>query len=134
MRFALLALLLLPTLAAAQPQAPPPPQAPPVTFQAVRSYDDAYKTALARRVPLVLFVGGMERPVAGCEVVAVKTLTGYPAACVVVSLPSSDYLAWRATLPATATNADILKEFRPAVQSAAPVPFRFAPRASATSC
>lgn len=150
-RLSLLFLLLLPSLAAAQPQAPPPPQAPPIGADAqaalaiakvqtglvAKSYSEAYQSALRRKLPLVIFVGGMERHIPGCETVAIKTLTGYPERCVVVSVPAGDYLAWRATLPATATNAEISKaltEVRRVEQSTSPAPFRGVIRSSGGNC
>jgi hypothetical protein len=79
-------------------------------------YAAACKQAVAENVPLVVFVGVRNRQVRaygpiGCYS---ATLTGYTAPCIVVCVPDGKgWLQWRATLPASATNADILKVLTP---------------------
>jgi hypothetical protein len=71
------------------------------------TYDEAMATANNLRLRVVVSVGVQVRNIdsAKCVAVADSSFKGYPAKCVIVSNTDG---SWRATLPATATDDDIL--------------------------
>lgn len=73
-----------------------------------QDYDKAASEASKGMKPLVVFIGVDARPIAPAIVCRVQKLPGYNGPAIVVSVPGGDWLLWRATLPATATDAEIL--------------------------
>lgn len=108
------ALILTALLIGQVPQAPRPPQAPPVTKYL--DYTAGCKLAVQQDNPLITFVGCPVRnvPSYGPIPCGTSTLPGYTAPCIVVSLPDgAGWLQWRATLPATASDAEIRAALAP---------------------
>lgn len=121
-------------LALAQAQQPKKVQAAPapVLGSVPLTYGIASQTAAAVAKPLVTFIGVKSRPVAGAIVCQTVALDGYDPPCIVVSVPARDWLDWRATLPATATDADIAAAIRGERKvSQAAVPFDVPPQQAA---
>lgn len=88
----------------------------------VLPYDIGANEAVARGCPLVTFVGCPQRELHGSGTVwcHADTLPGYDNPCIVISVPHGDWLAWKATLPASATAAEILAAFKPPPALATP--------------
>ncbi len=84
-----------------------------------QTYAEASAEAIRRNVPLVVFIGHARRHIAGAVSCEVESLTGYSGPCVVVGVPASatgvpggeSAVYWRATLPRSATDAEILATF-----------------------
>ncbi len=92
-------------------------------FSTSETYTAGAAQAVATGRPLVTFLGTTPRAVVGAVVARSETLTGYDAPAVVISLPGEGWLTWRATLPATATDADIQAAIAPRAVQALPAPF-----------
>lgn len=78
-------------------------------------YNDAAAQAVREQKPLVFFYGtGYPRAVAGCVVGRQDygELAGFDAG-IIVAVPARDWLDYRTTLPATATDADIRAAIAP---------------------
>ncbi len=82
-------------------------------------YESAYAEAVHSNQPLVVGVG-CAPPAGKWGVVVVKSLEGYKAPCIVVSVPRGSDLLYRETLPPSATADDI----RRAIPAPAPLPLR----------
>lgn len=97
-------------------------------LQAFPGYYDAAAQAVKERKPLVFFYGtGYPRKVAGCVVgrqdYGVVPGLESEAGKIVVAVLAGDWLTWRASLPADATDADIKAAFAPRQVQALPAPF-----------
>src|SRR5207244_7755250 len=77
---------------------------------------DMYVTRAAQAVrdgrPLVTFLACESRAVAGALTCSAQALPGYDGPAIVIAAPGSDWLNHRATLPATATDAEIAAAIR----------------------
>lgn len=72
-------------------------------------YADGCNAALISKTPLVVFVGHIPNiEVKGVVHATVPALEGYPAKCIVVSVPEKGDLYWKATLSANATEKQVL--------------------------
>jgi hypothetical protein len=73
-------------------------------------YSEAAALAYNLTIPLVTFVGTPARQVPGAVCATRPSLEGATGPCIVVArrtVPASDWLEWSATLPVTATDAEI---------------------------
>lgn len=73
--------------------------------------------------PLVTFIGCEPRKIAGAMICQCPELTGYPTPSIMVSSPGDTPQDWRATLAASATDAEIRAAFAPKVVSQVANPF-----------
>lgn len=86
------------------------------------AYPDVHAKSIKDGKPLVVGIG-CAAPSGDWATATVTKLDGYKAPCIVVAVPRKDYQDWKATLPPTATAADVRKVLsRPEVRAA--VPFR----------
>lgn len=105
------------------PQAPPIVQPPPAR-QDWLTYSEGSAQAAKEGRPLVVFVGCPPRQVPGTLTCIATSLPGVAGPAVVIALPDGrGWLAWESTLPATATDAAILRVAGLEVRRATPVPF-----------
>ena len=74
------------------------------------TYGDAYATALRDQKPLVVFVGVPALPVEGAVACSQAKLPWHTSPGVLVARPRGDYFEWLATLPPTASAADVQRE------------------------
>lgn len=97
------------------------------------AYAEARQTAMEEKSPLVVYVGNDNRKIRSTVGVAVEAgrfaKDEYPTRCIIVSNPDG---SWRATLPATATDAEIEAALRPRV--AAPPTSFYAPPMRSGGC
>ena len=106
MEFFLISMVLL----AGKPnQAPPvevPEQAPPIIT--CMTYSEGVAEFKKTGKPLVVFVGCAARPIQGAISVRTETMQGYPARCIVASVPDGNgWLQWRETLMVGASDSEI---------------------------
>ena len=89
-------------------------------------YADGCKQSIDSGKPLVVFVGHIPTTyVQGAIHAVTPTLEGYPTNCIVVSIPDKGSAYWKATLPATATDSQILASLKTKeVATVVAVPFR----------
>lgn len=112
----MISILTVALFAFAQPVvAPRPPQAPPVAVsppKATRTYADYRSEAIAKGLPIVIFVRCPERPIAGAVTVRVDHLDGYDSGPnIVIGVPDAAVgMKWKATLERDASDAAIRRE------------------------
>lgn len=92
-----------------------PPRVPKILSETWPTYAEASTRAAKERRPLVVFVGVPARPIPGATVCNAAALVGVSGQAVVIAKPDGrGWLAWEATLPATATDAAIRAAIKPA--------------------
>lgn len=73
----------------------------------IQSYTGGIAKSVKDGKPLVVFVGCEPRPIPGMVVARRGSMAGYPAKCIVVSVPIKGDCEWKCTLGVNATNAQI---------------------------
>lgn len=81
-------------------------------FARGQEYTSTSELAVKNNLPLIVFLDCEQRGIAGALVCRTQKLPGYAGPAIVVSVPGGDWMLWRCTLPATATDAEIMSAIR----------------------